>query len=143
MIKLISSTWGDRERLERWIKEDPYHKDFLHPFWWLTGRDGTLLCFRLDDFDGPLCYVRLDEKLPDGTIRLHTQFAPREEVSKLRLVKGMLKCIPIILHVCRQQHAVSIVFQSVSPTLIGFMQKKFGFQPAGGTDYMLPLQAGV
>jgi hypothetical protein len=144
MIKLIPSDDKDVERLLRWIALDEFHRDLpLNPYFWLTAAHGSLLAFRLDDNDGPLCYVRLDEKDSLGEIRLHTQFAPRDEVSKLRLVKGMLQCIPMVLYECRRQHAAGIIFESVSPTLIGFMSKKFGFKPAGGTDYILPLQEGV
>jgi hypothetical protein len=143
MIKLSPSTEQDIERLTAWIKSDPYHKDCLNPIWWLTGVEGSLLSFRLDDDHGPLCYVRLDQDILTGLIRLHTQFAPRQDVSKLRLVRGMLKCVPIVEKFSREQKASGIVFQSTSPLLIDFMKKKFEFQPAGGDDYLFPLQAGV
>jgi hypothetical protein len=140
-MKLVPSTEQDIERLTAWIEADPYHKDCLNPMWWLTGADhGCLLAFRLDDDHGALCYVRLDQEVLSSRIRLHTQFAPIEQVSKLRLVKGMLKCIPVIEDFCTKQNASGIIFQSVSPLLIDFMDRKFGFKPAGGDDYLLKFE---
>lgn len=143
MISLEPSAFADTERLIKWIENDPYHRDFLDPVWWLTGVDGSLLSYRLDDSQGPLCYVRLDPKEPSGLIRLHTQFGPREEVTKLRLVKGMLQCIPNMISFAKSNNASGIIFQSVNPSLIEFMKKKFNFQPAGGNDYVLLFQVGI
>lgn len=139
-MKLVPSSEDDIERLSRWIKYDPYHKDCLDPNWWLTG--AGLLSFCFHDDEGPVAYVRLDAKNEDGFIRLHTQFAPRDEVSKVRLVEAMLRFIPILQYMCRKQGGNGIIFQSVSLSLIEFMKNKFGFQPAGGDDYIL-LQAGI
>jgi hypothetical protein len=137
MIKLIPSTQEDIDQLTRWIQNDPYHKDCLDPIWWLTGVPGSLLSFRLDDDTGSICYVRLDPKDLFGAIRLHTQFAPRGDVQKLRLVKAMIKCVPIVLDYSKQQQANLVVFQSTSKLLIDFMKRKFGFEPAGGSDYQV------
>ena len=135
-MKLTPSTEKDIERLSKWIESDPYHKDYLDPYWWVTGAEGSLLSFCLEDSTGPLCYFRLDQKRADGFIRLHIQFAPREEVTKIRLVKGLLKCIPIMQQFCRAQNGSGIIFQSVSPLLIDFGKRKFGFKSAGGDDYV-------
>jgi len=140
-IKLVPSVEQDIERLSRWIKADPYHKDCLNPQWWLTGNG--ILCFCLQDDIGPVAYVRLDAEDLEGLIRLHTQFAPRDEVLKLRLIKAMLKCVPIVQEFCKQRGGNGIVFQSVNPLLIDFMKRKFGFQPAGDDDYILSLKVGV
>lgn len=139
-MKLIPSTEQDITTLTQWIQNDPYHKDYLDPLWWLTGADGTLLAFCLTDDQGAICFVRLDEK-NDNTIRLHCQFAPRDQVSKIRLLKGMLKCIPVVQSFCRNEGASGIVFQSVNPLLIDFMKRKFGFEHVSQNDYLW--QAGI
>lgn len=138
-MKLEPSTEKDVQQLSRWITADPYHKDCLDPVWWLTG--SGLLTFCLQDDKGPVCYVRLDEE-NEVLIRLHTQFGPREEVSKLRLIKGMLYCFPMVRIFCNHRYS-SIVFNSVSPLLIDFMERKYGFQPVGGNDYVLPFKVSV
>ena len=142
MIKLVPSTEQDIEQLTEWIKSDPYHKDCLNPVWWLTGADGSLLCYCLQDSEGPLCYVRLDPKDSDGLIRLHTQFAPVEQISKIRLVKGMLKCVPIMMEFCKQQQATGLVFESRSSLLIDFMKRKFGFKDLSQDQFVWHVDQG-
>lgn len=139
-MKLVPSTEQDIDILSRWIEFDKYH-DNVDPHWWLTGADGSLLSFCVQDEIGCVAYVRLDEK-QDSLIRLHTQFGPREEVSKIRLVESMDKCIPMIRQFC-EQHDAGVIFQSTSPSLIHFMEMKFQFKPAGGNDYVLPLQVSA
>ncbi len=140
-MKLAPSTEQDIERLTRWIEADPYHHECFNPYWWLTGQG--IFSFCLQDKEGPLAYFRLDEKNPDGFIRLHIQFAPREEVSKLRLISGLFKCIPIVQDFCKQQDG-GIIFQSVNPSLIAFAKKNFNFEDFGQDDFVWRIeQAGV
>jgi hypothetical protein len=141
-MKLVPSTEEDIKRISSWIENDPYHHECLNPFWWITGVEGSLLCFCLQDSEGPVCYVRLDEKNLDNLIRLHTQFASREEVSRSRLVDGMLKYIPVIISFARDRGALGIVFMSLSETLIAFMEKNYGFKEAEDDDYVLRFEVG-
>ena len=140
-MKFESSTEQDIEQLQRWIDIDLYHKNLFVPTWWLTGAPGSLLSFRLDDSKGTVCYVRVNKY--EHYCRLYIQFAPEQEVSKVRLVKALLKMIPMIAEYCKKQDVEGVIFESVSPTLIAFGKKVFGFQPVGGNDYMLQFQAGV
>lgn len=133
-MKLTESTLSDIKQLTEWIASDSYHKVQGQAEWWLTG-NGGLLSFCLQDEKGPLCYVRLDAPY-EGLVRLHTQFGPIEEVSKIRLVRGMLKCIPIVIDFSKNQGALGIIFNSVSPTLIAFMSK-YGFRPTEDDDFVL------
>lgn len=137
MIKLVDTTESDVSQIEEWASEDVYHQTVLNGHWWLTGQG--LLSFALLDETGPLAFVRLDHPV-DGYVRLHTQFGPRDEVNKLRLIKGMLKCVPIVLNFAKSQKIKGIVFESISPSLIVFMEKKFGFVRAEGTDYKLDFE---
>lgn len=133
MIKMIPSTEEDIVRLIVWTDVDEWHKGQDNPTWWLTGNG--LLAFVLTDDNGPLCYVRLDR---DGDlVRLHTQFGPAEHVGKLRLVRGMVKCIPAMIEVAKKNEARGLVFSSSSPTLVAFMKNKFGFELAQDGDYVL------
>ena len=127
----------DTERLERWIELDPYHRG-TDPLFWMTGNG--LLSYRIDDAQGVTMYVRLDKN--DNLLRLHTQFAPDTEVSKLRTVKGLIWALPKMETVARENNLDGYVFQSTSPSLILFMVKKFGFTPIGNDDYQLLFEDG-
>lgn len=129
------STPDDIEQLTEWIKHDPYHKDCLDPSWWLTGEG--VLSYCLQDSKGPTMYVRLD--IDGRALRLHTQFAPLSEVSKLRVVKSLMWALPRMRPVAAQNGCNAFVFKSTSLDLIGFMERKFGFVSIGGSDYSLPI----
>jgi hypothetical protein len=135
MLKLQPIIDTDLERIRDWVQADPFHKDdpknqaeFL-----LTGNG--LLTFCLVDDVGPLCYVKLDAE--GDLVRLATQFGPESEVSKRRLIVGMLKMgIPAVINFAKSKGYKGIVFESISPTLISFMSKQ-GFKAADGNDYAL------
>ena len=135
MIKLTASNLDDVAQLTEWIVADSYHKHQGQPEWWLTGNG--LLAFCLQDDRGPLTYVRLDAE--GEYVRIHTQFAPESEVSKRRLIAGMIQCMDslIAVYVDKKQ---GMIFNSVSPTLIAFMEKKYGFKSVGGDDYRLDFE---
>jgi hypothetical protein len=135
MINLSSSNEGDLEQLNEWIAHDPYHFHQGQPEWWLTGAPGSLLAFCLMDKKGPLAYVRLDAE--GEYIRIHTQFAPETEVSKRRLVVGMVKCLEKLIELYKSAGKRGLVFNSVSPSLIAFMDKHLGFKSVGSDDYQL------
>jgi hypothetical protein len=131
-MKFTPSTEQDIEQLSEWIENDPYHKDCLNPHWWLTGQG--LLSYCIQDSKGPTMYVRLD--VEDSSMRLHCQFAPISEVSKIRVVKSLIWALPKMKSVARHNNLQSFVYKSTSPDLIKFMQMKFGFVPVGNDDYM-------
>jgi hypothetical protein len=129
-MKFTNSVLSDIPQIQEWINMDSDHCEKSTPEWWLTG--SGVLSFCLQDDKGPLCYVRLDA---GERMRLHTQFAPREEVSKLRLVKGMLWCIPKVVEFADSKKAKGVVFSSKNQELIDFMQRRFAFIPVDGDDY--------
>ena len=132
MINFSESITADIPQLEEWIAHDPYHFHQGNPEWWLTGNG--LLAFTLLDERGPLCYVRLDEE--GKYVRIHTQFAPEAVVSKRRLLVGMIQCMTKLIELCRPQKR-GMVFNSVSPSLIAFMGKRFNFVIDKDDDYVL------
>jgi hypothetical protein len=133
---LSPSTPDDIEQLTEWIKNDPYHKDCLDPLWWLTGQG--VLSYCIQDNRGPTMYVRID--LDMLALRIHTQFAPLAEVSKVRVVRSLLWALPRMKPVAVQNGCNSYVFNSTSPDLIEFMKKKFGFVSVGGGDYAASIE---
>lgn len=139
-MKFTESTESDIEQLSEWIKADPYHKDCLNPYWWLTG-NGGLLSYCLQDNRGPTMYVRLDKE--NDLLRLHTQFSPESEVSKLRVVKSLLWALPKMEVIAHENNLKGFIYKSVSPSLIDFMKKKFGFVSADSdNDYQMMFEQG-
>lgn len=138
MIRLLESTKDDISQLAEWIEADPWHHNQGQPEWWLTGNGALSFC--LQDDKGPLCYVRLDQE--GELIRLHTQFAPYDEVNKIRLVRGMIKCLPMVEKFARDSKANGIIFKSSSAGLIQFMKKwNKNFKEAQNDDYVLTFGA--
>ncbi len=135
MVKFSPSTFEDLEQLGEWILHDPYHFHLGQPEWWLTGAEGSLLAFCLVDLRGPVAYVRLD--LEGEYVRIHTQFAPETEVSKRRLVVGLIQAVKALIELYKMEGRKGLIFNSVSPSLIGFMDKHLGFKSIGNDDYRL------
>ena len=138
MIKFTESIANDLPQLQEWIANDPYHFHQGQPEWWLSKAEGSLLAFCLTDERGPLCYVRLD--VEGEHVRIHTQFAPKTVVSKHRLVVGMIRTISSLIIMYRDMGAKGLIFNSVNPTLVAFMSKRFGFESVGGDDYRLDFE---
>ena len=135
MTELRPTVREDLPQIQEWIQADPYHKD--DPNWTpeslLTGNGELAFC--LTDDQGPLCFVRLNAE--GERLRLSTQFGPEEEVSKKRLVAGLLSYgIPAIIELGKQRGFKGIVFESFSPSLIAFMEKQ-KFFAVGGNDYAI------
>lgn len=83
-------------------------------------------------------FVRTDQDA--DYLRLHTQFAPESEVSKLRVIKSIIFALPKMEHIAKQNNLKGLIYMSQSQPLIQFMQIKFRFTPvaAGSDDYSLP-----
>lgn len=139
-MKFIESTSDDIDQLEEWIAQDPYHKDCLDPLWWLTGVEGSFLCFCLQDSHGPTMYVRTDKE--NDLLRLHIQFGPESEVSKHRVVKSIIRGWPQLEYIRKQEQMKGFIFRSKSKSLINFMEAKFGFMTSqsGNDDYILAFE---
>lgn len=137
-MEFTPSTFDDIEQLTEWISHDPYHFHQGQPEWWLTGMDDSLLAFCLMDERGPLCYVRLDAE--GEYVRIHTQFAPLSVVSKRRLVVGMIQAIRTLTDLYKTNGSKGLVFNSVSPSLITFLEKHLGFKPVGNNDFRLDFE---
>ncbi|VVB52821.1 Uncharacterised protein [uncultured archaeon] len=131
-MNITETIQQDVEQLTEWIQNDPYHKDCLDPLWWLTGNG--LLSFCVSDSEGPTMYARMDK---DGELlRMHCQFAPESEVSKIRSAKSLIWAVPIMEHYAKEQGLKGLVYKSVSEPLISFMQRQFAFVPTGNDDYI-------
>lgn len=135
MINFSASTIDDVPQLTEWIAHDPYHFRQCNPEWWITGND-NLLAFCLMDERGPLTFTRLDSE--GEYVRIHCQFPPRREVSQRRLVVGMIQCMDKLIELYRTDTSCKgMIFNSINPTLITFMSKRFGFVFDKNNDYVL------
>jgi hypothetical protein len=135
-MRLEVSTIADVQRISDWTQVDEYHRENNVPAWWLTGNGS--LAFRLDDDEGPVVYIRVDE---GDLYRLHCQFAPRDVVSKRRLISSMMGIFPWVSEYAKSRGAKGVVFNSGSPSLARFM-KKLGFEPSWEKygDYVLKFE---
>ena len=132
-MKFLPSTENDIEQLSEWIANDPYHKDCLNPLWWLTGNGFLAYC--LQDDKGPTMYVRIDKE--DDLMRLHCQFAPETEVNKKRVMKSLTWALPQMRQLAKENGMKGFIYKSTSSLLIGYMERKFGFQAVGNDDHKL------
>lgn len=133
-MRFEPTTIEDISKLSEWIQNDPYHKDHLDPFWWLTGQG--FLSYKVVDDEGTTLFMRTDA---ESRLRLHTQFAPESEVSKKRTVASLLWGLPAMISLARQNGLPGLVFESTSPSLIEFMERQ-GFHSIGNNDHELLLE---
>lgn len=133
MINVSETTESDIPQIAEWIAADPWHCNdpkWQNPKNLITGNG--LMSFCLSDESGRLAYVQL---LDDGDdARIAVQFAPEEEVSKRRLILGLIKVgIPVMKGLAEGFEKKGLVFETFSPLLIGFAEKN-GFKRVGETD---------
>jgi hypothetical protein len=141
MVELTSTLPANLDRIKEWIAVDPWHKDdptFLAEGL-LTGQG--LLSFCVADSEGPLCFVRLDAE--GDMVRFATQFGPEAEVSKRRLITGLLSTgIPALIAFAKDKGYKGLVFETTNESLINFMDKQ-GFKTAGNNDYALVFKENI
>ena len=137
MIKFVPAIETDLPQIQEWIDKDEDHQNRMGAEWWLTGSD-CVIAFCVDDDLGPTMYVRMDK---EGELaRMHTQFAPQDEVPKKRLIASLLEGFPRLAKIMKVMLFKGIVFESTSESLVKFMST-LGFKPMGGKenidDYVL------
>jgi hypothetical protein len=137
-MRFTDTIVSDTEQLTQWISADPYHRDCMNPSWWFTGAEHALTCFCLQDSIGPTMFVRLDKD--NDLLRLHTQFGPESEVSKIRVVKAIIKTLPVLEKYGKGLGLKGFVVKSTSESLINFLQIKFGFTPVDNDDYWMSFE---
>jgi|HubBroStandDraft_1064217.scaffolds.fasta_scaffold130880_1 hypothetical protein len=95
--------------------------------------------FAVEDKTGPIMFVRV-EPLDAEIVRLYTQFAEDEP---RRTAVALARDFPTVRDLIRKSGVRYLVFNSVSPTLIAFFTKRFGFvHLPDSNDYFLDLKAG-
>lgn len=134
MIQFAPTTTDDFDQISSAINADPWHQG-QNPEFWLTGAAGSLLSFTLLDDAGTVFFVRCDEP-QNGVVRLHVQFRPEREVPKGRLVRAMLRTMPVLFrHLATKADA--LIFESTSPDLIKFFQRHGFWNIPTTNDFVL------
>ena len=123
----------DVSTIYNWILADPYHWDSpLGPEWWVTGNG--YLSYLVSDDQGTVFYMRTDK---DGDfLRLNTQFAPEDVVSKRRVAPAIIFMLDRMKILARHENFKGLIYQSTSPSLINFVAKQ-GFEAVDNNDYLL------
>jgi hypothetical protein len=120
----------DQAVLANWIARDPAHSGVMTPEFYMS-EDAQCLVY--EAFDGlkylPALYIRL-EPVSAERVRAYVQFPPwknpRDLVRAFRIVKETLA----------KAGFHELVFDSVSPTLVRFCQRRMGFVAEGGNEYV-------
>lgn len=135
-MKLAPTTREDLPLVQSWLDADTWHRDNLanRADYMLTGFG--LLCYQVQDDRGTVFFIRLEQDSKnEDLIRVVAQFAPEAEVSKRRVIAGLIKAfLPASKKFAANKGYAGLIFESVNPSLISFMSK-FGFQAVGGDDY--------
>ncbi len=135
MIRLTETIEADVPQIKEWLAADPWHRDDSRNVPELMTTGHGLLCFCLQDDEGPLAYFKLTEE--GELVRIAIQFAPEEIVSKKRLVIALVQAgIPSMKMFASNNGFKGLVFESISPLLIAFGEKQ-GFKSVGNDDYAL------
>lgn len=119
MLRPINSL--DIPIINEWISIDPDHsaKGMTADFF----RQPDTVVFAIDDEDGPIMYFRLDPINAD-VVQLHTQFNER---ARARTAIALVRNFPEVRDRIRQSGAKYMVFDSMSPSLVRFCKRRFGF----------------
>jgi hypothetical protein len=130
----------DVEQIRAWseIDIDESHRK-TNPEFWLTAAPGSYFAGAIDDSDGRILYFRFDRE-DESTLRMHTQFAPENLVSRRRVAEAISAVLPNYSRMVQADGITGIVFETKFPELVAFMSK-IGFQKAGGDDFILNFAA--
>ena len=134
MITFVGSDFSDRNLLQMWIDADPWHSIKDVADWWIIG---GYLHFKLEDEQGVVCFVRFDQEPNTCLVRLHTQFAPSNQVSEKRVAVAISDAIPRFVRYAKENGVTGIITESVSPKLVAFLCSKLNFKPDTGSNYLL------
>jgi hypothetical protein len=138
-LKFTATTSDDLPIIANWSALDPWHQNKnIPPEWWLTG-NSPLLAGRIDDVLGTVLFFRFDSESDGTQARVHLQFAARDIVNKERLVSVLSRGFPVVAREMKSRGFKSIVFESISPSLINFFGQ-LGFKPSDTeNDYQLSI----
>jgi hypothetical protein len=129
----------DVEQIRAWseIDIDESHRK-TNPEFWLTAAPGSYFAGAIEDADGIVLYFRFEKE--GELLRMHTQFAPENLVSRRRVAEAISAVLPNYSRMVQADGITGIVFETKFPELAAFMSK-IGFQKAGGDDFILNFAA--
>lgn len=133
MIKFTATIADDIPQIQRWIDADDDHREKMDGKWWLQG---SVLNCCAEDKAGPVMYLRIDRE--SDRVRLHIQFAPTNEVSRIRVAGAFIDGLPRMLSTMKGMGFRELVFESCSKPLVAFMSR-FGFRAISEREFVRPL----
>lgn len=119
MLNYREPTEADLPRLEKDIANDPYHQG-LDPKYWLTQIPGGTKSIAVEDKDGVVFFLRLE-----NVMRAYIQFS--KDVDPARTGEAVKECLAFVSAFGKKKGYTEIIFDSVSRVLIRFF-KRLGFQ---------------
>jgi hypothetical protein len=134
MIRFTPTSIYDLPQIGEWISADLDHAGKMSSEWWMQG---TILSCCAEDAGGPVMYLRIDREYPNA--RLHIQFAPAQQVSKIRVASAFIEGIPRMAKTMKDYGYLGMVFESCSESLVKFMER-MKFVPYVGHDYVLKFE---
>lgn len=115
-------TDADKPIIDEWISRDPDHvaRSMTSQFFFEPG-----FSFAIVDYRDVIMFVRIDRKAADPErATIHIQF---NQGHRRRTVAALLTGFPTVCEKLKAAGISTLVFDSVSPTLIAFCQKHIGF----------------
>lgn len=116
---------SDLDLATEWTQADPEHCVTTRGAFWLRN-DHSTNSFILCDQQGAIFFFRMD-KLKNDTLTLHMQFAPEDPRDRKRLMQAMLVGFGWLEKTLSGVGVRTVYFNSRSPRLIHFCQKRLKF----------------
>lgn len=125
MVRQIRA--GELLLIQKWIDLDEDHSAKGMKANFFAQPDKVSFC--ISDSSGPVMFVRLDTEYP--AIRVHIQFGP---VGTSRISKALVREFGAVRDQLIRLGAKKLIFDSVSPRLIRFCERLWGFKRIGETN---------
>ena len=113
----------DYELLLSSLQKDKYHRDTTTMFF----VEPKTICNVYEDTSGPILFLR--GKAEGTTLRLDIQFVSNDD--HRRNLKAMVIGFPLLVENARQSGFEKVYFESETPALVAFSQKRLGFVATG------------
>jgi hypothetical protein len=115
-------TDDDRPLLEKWWQQDEDHRDYSPEYFRVPNTTNLMFC----DEDGPVFVASVRPMIRVGIQFDHTR-SDRDREKRRRTARAMEYFLGWIESGARQQKLTEIIYSSVSPDLIAFVEKKAGY----------------
>ena len=125
-FSLRPCVFGDLGLATWWTSQDPAHATTTDPKFWIeqTLKDNS---FILEDRVGEIFFFKMSLTDTPKEIEIHIQFAPHDEVSRQRVMHGLIHGFEWLQKELSQIGFETIYFNSMDRGLIHFCGRRLGF----------------